>query len=149
MCAVCLFLDCVVDRGVGCRHCCSCVQGQGFFHISSDYSFQIDAEVDALMTGALDQETEEIREFMDLVQSSFHCCGAKGPQDYAKKSIPPSCKGEGNVTYNEGCVVVFGSFLKRNLIIVACVAFGVCFFQLLSIIIACCLGQQIREYENV
>ncbi|CAH8823990.1 unnamed protein product [Trichobilharzia szidati] len=113
------------------------------------YKDKIDAEVDTLMTGALDQETEEIREFMDLVQSSFHCCGAKGPQDYAKKVIPPSCKGEGNVTYNEGCVVVFGSFLKRNLIIVACVAFGVCFFQLLSIIIACCLGQQIREYENV
>ncbi|RTG88805.1 uncharacterized protein DC041_0009427 [Schistosoma bovis] len=50
---------------------------------------------------------------------------------------------------SSGCVPVFGAFLKRNLVIVACVAFGVCFFQLLSIVIACCLGRQIKEYENV
>ncbi|CAH8462623.1 unnamed protein product [Heterobilharzia americana] len=112
------------------------------------YKDKIDAEVDTLMTDALKHETEEIRNFMDLVQSSFHCCGAKGPSDYTP-TVPNSCKGEGNEVFPEGCVDVFGAFLKRNLIIVACVAFGVCFFQLLSIIIACCLGQQIREYENV
>ncbi|CAH8490169.1 unnamed protein product [Schistosoma bovis] len=111
------------------------------------YKDKIDSEIDALMTGALDKPTPEITEFMDLIQSSFHCCGAKGPQDYAA-NIPASCRGEITV-YHEGCVPVFGAFLKRNLVIVACVAFGVCFFQLLSIVIACCLGRQIKEYENV
>ncbi|KAK4472268.1 hypothetical protein MN116_002661 [Schistosoma mekongi] len=111
------------------------------------YKDKIDAEVDTLMTGALDHPNEEITAFMDLIQSSFHCCGAKGPNDY-KGSVPDSCK-EGQVPYTQGCVYVFGAFLKRNLIIVACVAFGVCFFQLLSIVIACCLGRQIKEYENV
>ncbi|CAH8546906.1 unnamed protein product [Schistosoma turkestanicum] len=111
------------------------------------YKDKIDSEIDSLMTGALDNPNKEIIEFMDLIQSSFHCCGAKGPADY-KGNVTASCKGE-QVVYEDGCVSVFGAFLKRNLIIVACVAFGVCFFQLLSIVIACCLGQQIKEYENV
>nr|AAA73525.1 integral membrane protein 23 [Schistosoma mansoni] len=111
------------------------------------YKDRIDSEIDALMTGALDKPTKEITEFMNLIQSSFHCCGAKGPNDY-RGNVPASCKEE-NLTYTEGCVSVFGAFLKRNLVIVACVAFGVCFFQLLSIVIACCLGRQIKEYENV
>nr|ABS19428.1 multivalent antigen sj23-FABP [synthetic construct] len=111
------------------------------------YKDKIDDEINTLMTGALENPNEEITATMDKIQTSFHCCGVKGPDDY-KGNVPASCK-EGQEVYVQGCLPVFSAFLKRNLIIVACVAFGVCFFQLLSIVIACCLGQRIHDYQNV
>nr|ABS19456.1 multivalent antigen sj23-26 [synthetic construct] len=111
------------------------------------YKDKIDDEINTLMTGALENPNEEITATMDKIQTSFHCCGVKGPDDY-KGNVPASCK-EGQEVYVQGCLSVFSAFLKRNLIIVACVAFGVCFFQLLSIVIACCLGQRIHDYQNV
>ncbi|CAH8468712.1 unnamed protein product, partial [Schistosoma turkestanicum] len=77
---------------------------------------KIDDELNKLMTGALDNPTKEIMAFMDLVQSSFQCCGVKGPEDYQEEK-PMSCK-NGDETYTEGCLPIFGTFLKRNLLIV-------------------------------
>ncbi|CAH8454239.1 unnamed protein product [Dicrocoelium dendriticum] len=57
---------------------------------------------------------------------------------------PASCGNSENP-----CSVAFANFLKEKLVIVACVAFGVCVLQLLSIIIAFCLGNRIQNYENI
>ncbi|CAH8430396.1 unnamed protein product [Schistosoma rodhaini] len=111
------------------------------------YRQEIDKGLEKSMTSAINNSTKEVTVFMDLVQSSFQCCGVKGPKDYIE-GAPQSCKKEKTV-FNEGCVSVFAAFLKRNLIIIGLVAFGVCFLQLLTAIITWFMVHQIKEYEIV
>ncbi|KAA3674828.1 CD63 antigen, partial [Paragonimus westermani] len=78
-----------------------------------------------------------------VYKDKFECCGASGPEDYSV-DVPDSCG-----TYKEGCSEKFAQFLKQKMVIIACVAFGVCFIQILSAIIAFCLGNRIRNYDNI
>ncbi|KAF5397349.1 Tetraspanin [Paragonimus heterotremus] len=108
------------------------------------YKDKIDDEIEKILRDALkDYNKEEIRESIDLIQKTFECCGAKGREDYAG-DVPESCG-----TYQEGCSEKFAQFLKQKMVIIACVAFGVCFIQILSAIIAFCLGNRIRNYDNI
>ncbi|CAH8485727.1 unnamed protein product [Schistosoma intercalatum] len=109
------------------------------------YRQEIDERLEKSMTSAINNPTKEVTLFMDLIQSSFQCCGVKGPKDYTK-SAPDSCIKDGTV-FKEGCASVFKAFLKRNLIVTACVAFGVCFIQLLTVIITSFMVHQIKKYE--
>ncbi|KAA0183412.1 23 kDa integral membrane protein [Fasciolopsis buskii] len=114
------------------------------------YKDTIDAKVKEVLTQYVqDYDTsEEIAKSIDMIQENFECCGAVGPGDYGTRELPKSCKSS-LVPYTKGCTEAFGQFLKSNLIIVACAAFGVCFIQLLSTIIAFCLGKHISDYEGV
>ncbi|KAF8562432.1 hypothetical protein P879_10287 [Paragonimus westermani] len=106
--------------------------------------YMIDGEIEKILSDALkDYGKEEIRESIDLIQKTFECCGAKGREDYGGE-VPESCG-----TYQEGCSEKFAQFLKQKMVIIACVAFGVCFIQILSAIIAFCLGNRIRNYDNI
>ncbi|KAH8849391.1 23 kDa integral membrane protein isoform 1 [Schistosoma japonicum] len=68
------------------------------------YKDKIDDEINTLMTGALENPNEEITATMDKIQTSFHCCGVKGPDDY-KGNVPASCK-EGQEVYVQVSVLV-------------------------------------------
>ncbi|CAH8483937.1 unnamed protein product [Schistosoma mattheei] len=109
------------------------------------YRQEIDERLEKSMTSAINNPTKEVTLFMDLIQSSFQCCGVKGPKDYTV-AAPDSCIKDRTV-FKEGCASVFAAFLKRNLIVIACVAFGVCFLQLLTIIITWFMVHQIKKYE--
>ncbi|TGZ66920.1 hypothetical protein CRM22_005086 [Opisthorchis felineus] len=133
------------------------------------YKDKIDPEIEKILKDAVrDYPKPEIQQSIDLIQKTFECCGATGPGDYAV--VPESCGTsvtwallhgneallffvvaltDGVLMQPLGCAEKFGQFLKEKLVIVACVAFGVCFLQLLSTIIAFCLGNRIRNYENI
>ncbi|TPP57640.1 23 kDa integral membrane protein [Fasciola gigantica] len=116
------------------------------------YKDKIDEKVKQVLSQYVQDydDVDEIARSIDVIQQNFQCCGANGPEDYHRAAgIPESCKSSLMVPYTRGCTEAFGQFLKSNLVIVACVAFGVCFIQLLSTIIAFCLGKHISDYEGV
>ncbi|KAM4796020.1 CD63 antigen [Rhinophrynus dorsalis] len=109
-------------------------------------------------------ETKDITDSIDTLQRDFKCCGANNSQDWSKIGpfkgttiVPDSCcvnitKGCGrtlSTPINEvGCVEGINNWIKANVAIVAGVALGIAFFEILGIIFACCLMKGIRSgYE--
>ncbi|KAF7238174.1 CD63 antigen [Varanus komodoensis] len=100
---------------------------------------------------------------LDDLQKHSNCCGAANYTDwfavpgFSPRSVPQSCcknnttctKNPNNDnTYTEGCVTKIEDWLRKHIIIVAAVALGIAFFELLGIIFACCLMKGIRSgYE--
>ncbi|XP_030052646.1 CD63 antigen [Microcaecilia unicolor] len=108
--------------------------------------------------------TKDIEEALDDIQRSFNCCGAANYTDWYQyppfslsKSVPDSCcinetkdcgKASSSPIHPEGCVKKVNELIKKNVVIVAGVALGIAFFELLGIIFACCLMKGIRSgYE--
>lgn len=110
----------------------------------------------------------------DYMQGEFKCCGAiNGPQDWdtsawkqANKNmtVPDSCcqvKGddgkftkcqnlEDGAVYKEGCYPKLVDWVKGHAGIIIGVAFGLAVFQVLAIIMGCCLRKAIKnQYEYV
>ncbi|XP_053153616.1 CD63 antigen [Hemicordylus capensis] len=101
---------------------------------------------------------------LDEWQSKFHCCGASNYSDwhsiktFEPSRVPASCcvhndtscvnnQTLGNV-YAEGCVPKLEALVRSSIVIVAGVALGIAFFELLGITFACCLMKGIRSgYE--
>ncbi|XP_042304604.1 CD63 antigen [Sceloporus undulatus] len=104
-----------------------------------------------------------IAKTLDDLQKSYNCCGAFNYTDwfdvkeFQPHSVPPSCCINGtdctknpneNNVHMEGCVSKVEVWMKKHIIIVAAVALGIAFFELLGIIFACCLMKGIRSgYE--
>ncbi|XP_077184874.1 CD63 antigen [Paroedura picta] len=100
---------------------------------------------------------------LDNLQKEFACCGAANFTDWFNvpgfnRTVPPSCcksnttdctRNPTSENTNEvGCVSKIESWLKKHIVIVAGVALGIAFFELLGIIFACCLMKGIRSgYE--
>uniref|UniRef100_A0A673MF20 Tetraspanin n=1 Tax=Sinocyclocheilus rhinocerous TaxID=307959 RepID=A0A673MF20_9TELE len=105
---------------------------------------------------------------------SLQCCGEKNytswaNTDYFKtEGIPKSCCNKtagGNcpsaelkdlnkaalVVYQRGCFSLMTATLEANLGIIAGISFGIAFFQLIGIFLACCLSRYItnNQYELV
>ncbi|NWI17844.1 CD63 protein, partial [Crypturellus soui] len=110
-------------------------------------------------------EDAELREAVDELQKEFHCCGVANYTDWAtvapfkgNDTVPRSCC-RVNATncnvhpspatvYQEGCVQGLEAWMKRNIVVVAAVALGIAFFEVLGIVFACCLMRGIRSgYE--
>ncbi|XP_015280177.1 PREDICTED: CD63 antigen [Gekko japonicus] len=101
---------------------------------------------------------------LDTLQTDFSCCGAANYTDWftdpavVNHTVPSSCC-KPNATdctknptpdkvFQEGCVSKIERWLKKHILIVAGVALGIAFFELLGIIFACCLMKGIRSgYE--
>ncbi|XP_066571152.1 tetraspanin-6 [Amia ocellicauda] len=111
-------------------------------------------------------------EAVDNIQRNLKCCGVQnytdwGDTDYFKeKGIPVSCCRNPNEctpdnlkdlskaaseVYGEGCISLVTIVMESNLGIIAGISFGIAFFQLIGIFLACCLSRYItnNQYEMV
>ncbi|MBZ3891609.1 CD63 antigen [Sciurus carolinensis] len=101
---------------------------------------------------------------LDKMQKDFKCCGATNYTDWenipsmGKNRVPDSCCI--NVTVGcgtdfnqhaintQGCVERIGTWLRKNVLVVAAAALGIAFVEVLGIVFACCLVKSIRSgYE--
>ncbi|XP_053735075.1 tetraspanin-7 isoform X1 [Synchiropus splendidus] len=109
---------------------------------------------------------------VDTVQMTLHCCGIKNYMDwnvtehFKQKGIPASCckvstncspetlkdldKAKSEV-YQPGCFSLVTNTMESNLGIIAGISFGIAFFQVIGIFLACCLSRYItnNQYEMV
>ncbi|KAM4048126.1 CD63 antigen [Anomaloglossus baeobatrachus] len=105
----------------------------------------------------------EAKKGIDDLQKSFQCCGANNFTDWKNydpfkgtNDVPDSCcktpstncgKNLTNI-YTVGCVPQIENMLKTRIGIIAGVALGIAFFEILGIVFACCLMKGIRSgYE--
>lgn len=104
----------------------------------------------------------DVQKAVDDLQRDLRCCGASNYTDwfdidpFKDKHLPdsccnvttPQCGSELKNVYPDGCVVKIEDVLRKNIAIVAGVALGIAFFEILGIIFACCLMKGIRSgYE--
>ncbi|KAM6294403.1 LOW QUALITY PROTEIN: CD63 antigen [Aegotheles albertisi] len=111
-------------------------------------------------------EDQPLTEAMDELQRDFACCGVNNYTDWAtteqfraNDTVPRSCCRDNTTTscnlhptpatvYEKGCLQSIEAWMKKNILIVAAVALGIAFFEILGIIFACCLMKGIRSgYE--
>ncbi|TKC48519.1 hypothetical protein EI555_009015 [Monodon monoceros] len=109
---------------------------------------------------------------VDHVQRSLSCCGVQNYTNWStspyflEHGIPPSCcmndtdcnpQDLHNLTVaatkvnQKGCYDLVTSFMETNMGIIAGVAFGIAFSQLIGMLLACCLSRFItaNQYEMV
>ncbi|XP_075708274.1 CD63 antigen [Rhinoderma darwinii] len=107
--------------------------------------------------------TADAKKGIDDLQKEFQCCGINNFTDWQnydpfknKQQVPDSCCKEFAVDcgknlsgiYTVGCVPKIETLLRKNIGIVAGVALGIAFFEVLGIVFACCLMKGIRSgYE--
>nr|XP_056723059.1 CD63 antigen [Euleptes europaea] len=100
----------------------------------------------------------------DALQKQYSCCGATNFTDWFNatgvfdRTVPASCcknhtddctkNPTSSNTFTEGCTSKIEELLRKHILIIAGVALGIAFFELLGIIFACCLMKGIRSgYE--
>ncbi|XP_029020908.1 tetraspanin-7 [Betta splendens] len=109
---------------------------------------------------------------VDAIQRTLHCCGVNHFTDwnrtkyFEEKGIPASCCKDtskcspetlkdlnkaAKEVYTEGCFSQVTTVMEANLGIIAGISFGIAFFQLIGIFLACCLSRYItnNQYEMV
>nr|XP_055033859.1 tetraspanin-7 isoform X2 [Misgurnus anguillicaudatus] len=111
---------------------------------------------------------------LDSIQRTLQCCGETNytswvNTDYFKKEgIPKSCCNvtaganctttelrnltlADSVVYQQGCFSLMSITMEGNLGIIAGISFGIAFFQVIGIFLACCLSRYItnNQYEMV
>lgn len=110
---------------------------------------------------------------VDTIQITLHCCGVKNYTDWSETAffkdngIPVSCCRSNDASctpetlkdldkaakevYTTGCFALVSSTMENNLGIIAGISFGIAFFQLIGIFLACCLSRYItnNQYEMV
>ncbi|XP_010725346.1 CD63 antigen [Meleagris gallopavo] len=110
-------------------------------------------------------EDVPLTEAVDKLQEDFHCCGSNNYTDWAtlerfraNNTVPRSCcrvnttncnvNPTASTIYVEGCQKGIEAWMKKNILIVAAVALGIAFFEILGVIFTCCLMKGIRSgYE--
>ncbi|XP_030595974.1 tetraspanin-6 [Archocentrus centrarchus] len=112
--------------------------------------------------------TEGGRDLVDNIQKTLHCCGINNYTDWnnTENGIPTSCckvaakcspdilkdfVKAGDEVYTTGCFALVTSTMEDNLGIIAGISFGIAFFQVIGIFLACCLSRYItnNQYEMV
>ncbi|GAB6032183.1 hypothetical protein CHUAL_010830 [Chamberlinius hualienensis] len=112
------------------------------------------------------------KELIDNLQSTLHCCGSAKYSDWfntpfgaANKSVPESCcKGDHNCKHTnldgptpptdintEGCFSTIVTFVDKNIGAIGGAAMAFAFFQLIGVMLSCCLAKNINKakYEQV
>ncbi|XP_026566939.1 CD63 antigen [Pseudonaja textilis] len=105
----------------------------------------------------------DVKKTLDNLQKKYSCCGVASYTDWFNVTkpepgkVPASCCKNStdctknptrDNTYEEGCVKKIELWLRNHIVIVAAVALGIAFFEILGIIFACCLMKGIRSgYE--
>lgn len=99
---------------------------------------------------------------LDTIQQSLECCGSLNYTDWKKtdyfksKGFPQSCCKESEScteasVFHVGCFSKVTDKMESNLGIIAGISFGIAFFQLIGVFLACCLSRYItnNQYEMV
>lgn len=110
---------------------------------------------------------------VDLIQRNLRCCGVKNYTDWSETAyflesgVPLSCCNADVATctpetlkdldkaakevYQTGCFALVTTTMESNLGIIAGISFGIAFFQLIGVFLACCLSRYItnNQYEMV
>ncbi|XP_061454783.1 tetraspanin-6 [Rhineura floridana] len=144
------------------------IVGFVFRHEIKD-SFKKNCEVAVkYYSGTIDKRSMAV----DTIQSTLHCCGVANFTDwnqtnyFKQKGIPMSCcKSPGNCTaedlkdpakamgkvYDNGCYSLVIQTMDSKMSIVAGISFSIACFQLVGIVLACCLSRSItnNQYEMV
>lgn len=100
---------------------------------------------------------------IDETQKAFKCCGANSSSDWNNyppfagtntvpdtccKEITAGCGKNATAINTIGCIQSIDDWVKKNVGIIAGVALGIAFFEILGIVFACCLMKGIRSgYE--
>ncbi|CAL8263275.1 unnamed protein product [Lota lota] len=116
--------------------------------------------------------TDSQHNALDTIQMTLGCCGANkytdwnGTAYFKENGIPTSCCKDKSIctpeslkdfqqaatkVYQKGCFLVVSTIMEANLGIIAGVSFGIAFFQLIGMFLACCLSRYItnNQYEMV
>uniref|UniRef100_A0A1A8J9H1 Tetraspanin n=1 Tax=Nothobranchius kuhntae TaxID=321403 RepID=A0A1A8J9H1_NOTKU len=136
------------------------------------FRHEIKAKIGTAYRGAVEtyNQTDSKSNAVDTLQRTLHCCGIDnytdwGKTDYFKENgIPASCckdkcspeslkdldKAESEV-FTTGCFSLVTNVFEGNLGVIAGVSFGIAFFQVIGIFLACCLSRYItnNQYEMV
>ncbi|KAM9320770.1 CD63 antigen [Gastrophryne carolinensis] len=109
--------------------------------------------------------TKPATDSVDEIQKTFQCCGANNSSDWRDTAaykdtnfVPDSCcrviskdcghNSTASNIYTTGCIDGIDTWVKKNVGIIAGVALGIAFFEILGIVFACCLMRGIRSgYE--
>ncbi|XP_028816238.1 tetraspanin-6 [Denticeps clupeoides] len=111
---------------------------------------------------------------VDTIQRTLKCCGVDNFTDweqtdyFKERGIPDSCCKDSamklctpenlkdvhkaaEAVYGQGCFALVTNVMESNLGIIAGISFGIAFFQLIGIFLACCLSRYItnNQYEMV
>ncbi|XP_059833149.1 tetraspanin-7-like isoform X2 [Hypanus sabinus] len=107
---------------------------------------------------------------VDDIQKNLRCCGVQNYTNWINTTyfkahgFPESCCKDINVcedlknvtvakdeVFHQGCIQLIINFMEKNVGIIAGIAFGIGFFQLIGIMLACCLSRYItnNQYEMV
>ncbi|XP_041567559.1 CD63 antigen [Taeniopygia guttata] len=111
------------------------------------------------------EEDAALRATLDSFQQELSCCGVNNYTDWASvgsfganDSVPSSCCRQPSAACNlhptpatvfaKGCLPSLEAWVRRNLVVLAAVALGVAFFEVLGVVFSCCLMRGIRSgYE--
>ncbi|XP_056418150.1 CD63 antigen [Hyla sarda] len=119
---------------------------------------------DSFMDGMRNyQNSTDVQKAIDDLQRNSQCCGANNYTDWYKfepfktpPHVPTSCcivnatgcDTDPSKIYSVGCVPTIEALMRKSIGIIAGVALGIAFFEVLGIIFACCLMKGIRSgYE--
>lgn len=97
---------------------------------------------------------DENKEFIDIVQSSLHCCGVNSPLDYGIRTPPGSCCGkEQSETcieniYQTGCAIEIKNAISTAGTVLGSVVIAIAGVELIGIIFALCLANSIKNAER-
>lgn len=123
----------------------------------------------ALNNGLQKYGTEDgVKRGWDKGQQALHCCGVNNYTDWKNTTwaggddkVPDSCCKQKNLgcgenpgkkldkIYQKGCYVAFETFIEENIYLVGGAGIGIALFQLLAVIVGCCLGKRMRDNENI
>lgn len=138
------------------------------------FRHEIKAELNVILNNALAtyNQTDARSAAVDTIQRKLKCCGLQNYVDwnsttfFHQHGIPESCckdpgacnpedlkdltKAE-KVVFQAGCFSLVTEVMESNLGVVAGISFGIAFFQLVGVFLACCLSRYItnNQYEMV
>jgi CD63 antigen len=138
--------------------------------IAAIVAFAFKSKSDEYIGKALENTADEYMkkngtQFWDDVQNDFKCCGVDNATTWAdyNGNLPDSCcveekegcgaggyKDRGEAKFHQqGCLPKLEQWINDRIAIVAGVALGLAFVELLGIVLACCMCNAIRKDYNV
>ncbi|KAF7288112.1 hypothetical protein GWI33_000163 [Rhynchophorus ferrugineus] len=94
------------------------------------------------------------KNYWDVLQRQFKCCGVDGPKDWPDKIRPISCCldkfcwGDNSVYHQVGCYDTLVEKIHASTTVLVYVGVGIAFIEILGIFLTCWLANGIRSEED-